>query len=172
MKIKNNIGFTLIELIIVVAIIALMATATLLVLNPFGQFNKARDAKMKSDLFQIQKGLETYYQDNGKYPPNASSCTYGISGNNGDGNDCIEWGKSWQPYINVLPGDVISGHRYVYYANPNGQSYYLYANLNNSRDPQACNGGAACSSLAGNGISAAACGGTCNFGVSSPNASP
>lgn len=165
-------GFTLIELIIVIAIVALISTATLAVLNPFGQFNKARDAKMKSDLSQIQKALEAYYQDNGRYPPNASSCTYGISGNNNDGNDCIEWGKSWQPYMNVLPADVIKGHRYVYYSSFNGQSYYLYANLNNSKDPQACNYGAACLSLSANGIPSNACGATCNFGVTSPNVRP
>lgn len=169
---KFNLGFTLIELIIVTAIVALIATASIAVLNPFGQFNKARDGKMKSDLSQIQKGLEGYYQDNGRYPGVASQCANNISGNNGDGNDCIEWGRSWQPYMNILPQEAIASHRYVYHTDSNGQVYYLYANLNNSKDPQGCNGGAACSSLSGNGISSTACGGICNFAVTSPNVSP
>lgn len=170
-KIKSNksgAGFTLIELIIVTAIIALIATASIAVLNPFSQFQKARDSRIKSDLSQIQKALETYYEDNGKYSANASSCAYGISGNNSDGNDCIEWGKSWQPYMNIVPQDSTSSHTYVYYS-PNGQTYYLYANLGRgAADPQVCNDGNVCINVP----SGASCGGSCNFGVSSPNVSP
>lgn len=169
---KLNKGFTLIELIIVIAIVSLLATASLAVLDPFGQFNKARDARIKSDLSQLQKAVEGYYADTGKYPPNSTQCFYEIKGDNKDGNDCIEWGKSWQPYMNVVPTDPSSGHRYVYYAASDGQSYYIYASLNRGTDPQACNNGAACSSLATFGISNTACGGTCNFGVSSPNKQP
>ncbi|HYM65197.1 MAG TPA: type II secretion system protein GspG [Candidatus Sulfotelmatobacter sp.] len=171
-KKSKNRGFTLIELIIVTAIVALISIATLAVLNPFGQFNKARDARIKSDLSQVQKALESYYQDNGKYPSVSSNCSYDISGNNGDGNDCIEWGKSWQPYMNVVPKDPSSGHTYVYYATADRQSYFIYASLNRATDPQACNGGAACSSLANYAISSVACGGTCNFGVSTPDKKP
>lgn len=170
---KNKRGFTLIELIIVIAIVSLIATATVAVLNPFGQFQKARDAKVKSDLAQVQKALEVYYQDNGRYPPNASQCTYHIQGNNGDGNDCIDWGRSWQPYINAMPSDSTVNHRYLYFVTSNGQAYYLYANLGKgAADPQSCNNGSACNSLSGNGISGTACGATCNFGVSSPNVNP
>lgn len=164
-KINKSKGFTLIELIIVAAIIALVATATMAVLNPFTQFQKARDARIKSDLAQIQKSLESYYQDKGGYP--SSTAAYKIL----DGVT-INWGSSWQPYMNVLPKDATSGHTYVYYS-LGGQSYYIYANLNRgAADLQACNKGAACTSLSGNGISSVACGGTCNFGVSSPNVSP
>jgi general secretion pathway protein G len=169
----NNKGFTLLELIIVAAIIALIATATLAVLNPFGQFQKARDTRVKSDLSQVQKALESYYQDNNRYPAVATSCTYRILGNNGDGNDCIEWGRPWQPYMNVVPQDPTTANRYVYFVSSNGQSYYIYANLSKgATDPASCNSGAACTSLGGNGISSTACGGTCNFGVTSPNVSP
>lgn len=170
---KNNRGFTLLELIIVAAIIALIATATIAVLNPFGQFQKARDTRVKSDLSQLQKALESYYQDNNRYPANATQCTYGISGNNGDSNDCIEWGRPWQPYMNVVPQDPTTANRYVYFVASNRQAYYIYANLGRgATDPNSCNSGAACSSLAGNGISSTACGATCNFGVTSPNVRP
>jgi type II secretion system protein G len=169
---KRN-GFTLLELIIVAAIIALIATATIAVLNPFGQFQKARDTRVKSDLSQVQKALESYYQDNNSYPLRATQCTYVISGNNGDGNDCIEWGRSWQPYMNVIPQDPTTANRYVYYVSSNRQSYYIYANLGRgAADPNSCNSGAACTSLSANGIASNACGGTCNFGVTSPNVTP
>lgn len=162
----KNKGFTLIELIVVIAIVASLATATLAVLNPFGQFNKARDSRLKSDLSQIQKALESYYQDNNQYP--ASNNSYQII----SGGNAVVWGAPWQPYMNIIPADAISGHKYVYYSPAGGQAYYLYANLNNSKDPQACSSGNACASLAGNGISSNACGGICNYGVTSPNTSP
>lgn len=163
---KSSFGFTLIELIIVTAIVALIATASMAVLNPFSQFQKARDARVKSDLTQVQKALESYYQDKGSYP--LSTPGYNIL----SGVTTISWGSSWQPYMNSLPKDPTSGHTYVYYS-PNGQSYYIYANLGRgAADLNSCNNGNACASLSGNGISSAACGGICNFGVSSPDVSP
>jgi len=173
-KLSNQRAFTLIELIIVIGILAIVATVLLAVIDPLSQAKKANDGRRKSDLSQIQKALEQYYQDYGGYPLNADTigCTYQIRGNNGDGDDCISWGQSWQPYMNVLPRDPSGSKNYVYYApsSANGQSYYLYANLDRGgNDPQACNNnGAACLNVPGG----ADCGGTCNYGVSSPNVSP
>ena len=168
----NKSGFTLLELIIVTAIIALVATASIAVLNPFGQFQKARDTRVKSDLSQIQRALESYYQDYGRYPANASQCNYVISGNNADGNDCIEWGKTWRPYMTIVPQDPTSSNRYVYYLASGGQAYYIYANLSRgTKDQQVCqnlNANGECPSVPGANL----CGAKCNFGVSSPNVTP
>jgi len=60
-------GFTLIELIVAIGIISILATFVLTALNPMAQFEKAQDVKRKSDLAQIARALEVYYQDNGKY---------------------------------------------------------------------------------------------------------
>ena len=75
-------GFTLIELIVVIGIIAILAT---LGLTTFGGIQKkARDAKRKGDLKDMQTALAQYYADNGSYPPTAGtwrgscpSCSYG-----------------------------------------------------------------------------------------------
>ena len=98
MSCNNSRGFTLIELIVVIGIIALVATATIAVLNPFGQFQKARDARIKSDLSQLQKALETYYQDKGGYP--SSTSEYKIL----DGTTTINWGSSKILYSEVELG--------------------------------------------------------------------
>lgn len=59
-------GFTLIELLVVVAIIGLLAT---LAAVAFGNTRgKARDAKRKADIAQIQKALDMYYAENSVYP--------------------------------------------------------------------------------------------------------
>ncbi|MGB9706948.1 MAG: type IV pilin protein, partial [Microgenomates group bacterium] len=66
LEIKPKFGFTLIELLVAVAILGILATVGL------GSFQssqmKGRDARRKSDLSQIQKALEMYYNDKGAYP--------------------------------------------------------------------------------------------------------
>jgi prepilin-type N-terminal cleavage/methylation domain-containing protein len=153
-------GFTLVELIIVVAIIGIMAGGIMVFLDPSAQIQKSRDARRKSDLSEIQKALEVYYQDNNGYPI-VTGGSYAL----GDGG----WGTPWLPYMGTVPKDPSSLRNYVYYST--GQSYYLYASLERgSKDPQACNSGNACASATANGV-AVACGGNCNYGVSTPDVS-
>ncbi|PIV38244.1 hypothetical protein COS31_00450, partial [Candidatus Roizmanbacteria bacterium CG02_land_8_20_14_3_00_36_15] len=63
-----SLGFTLMELLIVIGLIALIAVVTLVFFNPIVQINKAYDAKRKHDLSELQKAFEDYYNDKGCYP--------------------------------------------------------------------------------------------------------
>lgn len=65
---EKNKGFTLIELLVVIAIIGLLASIVLVALN--SARIKARDARRKSDLKQIQIALELFYDKYGYYPYN------------------------------------------------------------------------------------------------------
>lgn len=166
LKFKTEKGFTLIELVIVTAILGIFFAALLNILNPLEQFSKANDARRKSDLGQIQKALESYYQDNGRYPKQFSSTDYRIQGKTG----VIPWGGTWQPYINVVPKDP-GKYQYVYYSPDTsyGQTYYLFASLDRKTDPQTCfKNGNKCTNAPGS----KACIGECDYGVSSPNVSP
>jgi prepilin-type N-terminal cleavage/methylation domain-containing protein len=53
-------GFTLIELLIVIGILAILATVTLLVLNPAQMFAQARDSQRISDLNTIKSAVSLY----------------------------------------------------------------------------------------------------------------
>src|SRR5690348_7093470 len=64
-------GFTLVELLIVIAIIGILST--LLMTNFIGVRQRARDAQRKADVRQIQSALELYRADNGSYPAAAGS---------------------------------------------------------------------------------------------------
>ena len=64
--IKNIKGFTLVELLIVIAIIGVLSA--LLMANFIGVRQRARDAQRKSDLRQMQSALELYRSDLGLYP--------------------------------------------------------------------------------------------------------
>jgi general secretion pathway protein G len=163
-------GFTLIELLVVIGILGILAAALLATINPVAQLQKSNDARRKSDLESMQRALELYYNDNGKYPASSGTTMY-------INNAVVPWGSSWTPYMATLPKDPVSTQTYVYYspAASAGQTYYLYANLQRgANDPDACNKGQACKSILSdpNSPGANACGGVCNYGVSSSNVSP
>ena len=63
---KLQAGFTIIELLIVIAIIGILAT---LVLTNFqGAQAKGRDTVRKNDINSIYQKLEEFYNENGSYP--------------------------------------------------------------------------------------------------------
>jgi len=139
-KYKNK-GFTLIELLVVIAIIGLLASIVLVSLNSARA--KARDAKRKGDLKQIEIALEMYYDDHGTYPV-VTSWAYSCN-------------SSWNalqtalsPYIATLPKDPINtscsgpwnvGYYTYVYGYPQGafpQKYDLIGALENTSDPSRC----------------------------------
>jgi prepilin-type N-terminal cleavage/methylation domain-containing protein len=70
---KIQAGFTIIELLIVIAIIGILAT---LVLTNFqGAQAKGRDSVRQNDINSIYQKLEEFYNENGGYPDGALSTT-------------------------------------------------------------------------------------------------
>ncbi|MEI7452084.1 MAG: prepilin-type N-terminal cleavage/methylation domain-containing protein [Candidatus Falkowbacteria bacterium] len=59
-------AFTLIELLIVIAIIGLLATLSVIALN--NARAKSRDAKRVADVKQMQTALELFFNDAQRYP--------------------------------------------------------------------------------------------------------
>lgn len=59
-------GFTIVELLIVIVVIAILAAITTVAYN--GMQQRARDTDRTSDVMAIQKALELYRVDNGVYP--------------------------------------------------------------------------------------------------------
>ena len=67
-KISNLKGFTLVELLIVIALIAILSVAVLATINPIEQSNKARDAKFRNDTAEVLSAYERYYASQNNYP--------------------------------------------------------------------------------------------------------
>lgn len=113
-------GFTIIELIVVIAIISLLSS--IVVANVNGVRVKARDARRLAEMKQIQLALIMYFEKYGHYPYNTD-------------NDCSGWDTGYdksagdlsfiQPLIDggimsYVPGDITStsqcgGYRYYRY---------------------------------------------------------
>ncbi len=66
-------GFTLIELMVVIAIIGLLAS--IITVSLVSSKVKGRDAKRVADIRTLQLALETFYNDNGTYPLTLQSLT-------------------------------------------------------------------------------------------------
>ena len=136
-----NKGFTLLELLVVVAVIGMLAALSLP--NFMAARERARDSQKKSDLVQIQKSLELYRQDQAlpAYPaalPAVGTCW----SSGGSGTPC----PAGNVYMNKIPGTAANPYYYSYVAAT--LSYTLQACLENSADPSglACLGGYACTS--------------------------
>lgn len=66
-------GFTLVELLIAISLIAILSGVLLGVLNPLGIQKTSRDSQRISDLAKIKVALENYFADNRAYPTNGSA---------------------------------------------------------------------------------------------------
>ncbi|MFA6532446.1 MAG: prepilin-type N-terminal cleavage/methylation domain-containing protein [Patescibacteria group bacterium] len=111
MELKKNSGFTLLEILIVVSLLAIIAAAIIVFLNPMLQINKAQDSRKKSDLNVLKKSFEDYYNDKNCYPTLEKVCynaksqyapneakTCNICGSN-------PLSPSFTPYMTALPCD-------------------------------------------------------------------
>lgn len=118
-------GFTIVELLIVIVVIAILAAITIVAFN--GIQKRGNDSQRKSDIAAIAKALELYYIDNGRYPAGSGSTTINASWSTTADASWQNLATALAPYAAKLPRDPIStpgaavtsgtGYNYAYYAN-------------------------------------------------------
>ncbi|MCB9813638.1 MAG: type II secretion system protein [Pseudomonadales bacterium] len=67
-KVNSIGGFTMIELLIVIAILGILAVAVLSAINPIEQINRGRDTGSRSDAEQLLSAIDRYNAFQGYYP--------------------------------------------------------------------------------------------------------
>lgn len=68
LKIKNYLGFTLVELLIVIALLGVIALVVIAAINPIEQANRARDTRFKSDGAQLISAIDRYFASQNEFP--------------------------------------------------------------------------------------------------------
>ena len=144
-------GFTLVELLIVITIIAILAMMVLFSVSPFKQINKGYDSVRKKDLNNIKIALENYNSDHLCYPPAGILDVCG--------------GDQLAPYLDPIPCDPQTKENYLYIPEEGNvcSGYRVLTTLKNRTDPfieqVGCNIAMGCGT--GGDVSY-------NYGVSSP----
>lgn len=101
-------GFTLIELIVVLAIIGILASIILASLT--SSRARGRDVARKMDLRQLQTALELYYDDYNAYPITPGTSWYSSEAGDQASNNGGDWIPGLVPkYSPALPHDPQGG---------------------------------------------------------------
>lgn len=146
---KNQKGFTLVELLVVISIVGVLMAISIFGLQ--GARESSRDARRKADLELIRSGLELYRSDCNNYPVGSLSTTL-------IGDDSTSSCLSSNVYVREIPSDPLSPARSYLYSST-GFSYELCASLeSDTGDVETCGGSGGSSN----------CGETCNYKAISP----
>lgn len=158
-------GFTLVEILVVMAIIGILATIG--TSSFLTSRLRGRDSERKNALSQVQRAAELYYNDFNRYPEESELVW---------GDEFVDAANPSTVYMSVVPEDPRAPDQsYLYEVSADGQRYRLYARLENTLD--------LATDLDSNGTSGDEFDGTmgdmttkecgdglnCNYGISSPS---
>lgn len=99
-------GFTIVELLIVIVVIAILAAITVVAFN--GVQQRARATTAQSELAAVAKKLEMHKIDNGTYPSASNNA-------------------AWKDYIAQATGQVTEAKNYIICRSPDGSQYAFIA---------------------------------------------
>jgi prepilin-type N-terminal cleavage/methylation domain-containing protein len=119
-------GFTIVELLIVIVVIAILAAITVVAYN--GIQSRAFNSRVQSDVKNVQKIVEAYNAINGSYPSTGGLSTVRTDANCTGGSQQADWVPSVTetlPQSNANSG--IGGVRGCYMYSSDGISYIVTA---------------------------------------------
>lgn len=134
---------TLVEILIVMAVILILAAAAIGIMNPSALVRRGHDVQRKKDLNRIKIAFEEFYNDRGCFP---SIDEY--LGNLSDPNNCktevfAPWLAEWpcDPETNK-PYEIFLAKDESYNAGSCPRSFKVLVKLSNPKDPQVFDQGA------------------------------
>jgi prepilin-type N-terminal cleavage/methylation domain-containing protein len=126
-NLKNNQkGFTLIEILVVIGMIALLAAIVLIAINPARQFAQGRNAQRINDVTAILNAVGQYTADNkGTLPANITIASQEIK--NGAADICA---ALMPTYVSSLPVDPQTGSAYTTCPATYATNYFIQKDTN------------------------------------------
>lgn len=147
-KLKSTIsrGFTLVELLVTISIIAIISTVLLSNFNAARE--RGRDAQRKADMRNIQTALRIFYNDYGGFPTSGTGANLGkivaCGQSTAPGPFTCEYGSAWSAdnkvIMSTLPKDPLSSQTYQY-LQTDADTYTLSACLENKSDDKGITAG-------------------------------
>jgi prepilin-type N-terminal cleavage/methylation domain-containing protein len=128
-------GFTLVELLIVMAILAIMVVILIGIINPIAMVNKADDATRKKDLNRIKVAMEEYFSDKGCYPTdNPAATPPDLLSQLNDSSNCNS--SVFSPWLSSWPCDPSKRTAYILVVESGSCPHWfkIYTNLENKKD--------------------------------------
>lgn len=124
MNLEQKKGFTLVELIVVITILAILWTIAFISLEWYSK--DARDSTRLSDMSKIKTSLDLFYLGSWKYPESTNPYTITYSWAN-VWDQGIFWETTYTSVsrLNKLPLDPLTNLEYVYATTNNRQEYEL-----------------------------------------------
>ncbi len=148
-KITKKNGFTLVELLVVIAIIAVLAAVVILIINPAELTKQSRDTARLSDLTSLNNALNVAVQEasssgasvlcTGTTAPcsGTSNTTPQSTARKADGTGWVKVNLSGQRSVSVptLPADPVndSTYHYTYTTNSAGDKWEINAVLESQK---------------------------------------
>ena len=118
---RKQTGFTIVELLIVIVVIAILAAITIVAYN--GIQARATYSAYQSDITAINKAILLYYADNGAYPGHLAAGN-GCWTNAGTRNFISGLTPKYMTDMPLTP-NASAGHYYAYCFNTGGTQYKL-----------------------------------------------
>jgi prepilin-type N-terminal cleavage/methylation domain-containing protein len=142
--IHNKKGFTLIEILVVIAIIAILVA--FISSNFLGARQRAKDVKIKAEFRQMKNALRLYYNDYNVYPGPSSTATNTFSGckaGSPPSQDCLSECSgvfasgatcSTDVYMKLLPPPSV--YAWYYQQRSSGNDFCMWSTLENVSDSE------------------------------------
>ena len=110
---RNKQGFTLVELLVVIVVLAVLAA---IVLPKFMNSSaRSKESALKSDLKLVRNALSLFQTDTGKYPDSLADLAETVKENVKDASGATIVAADWHgPYIDSVITDPISGTALTY----------------------------------------------------------
>ena len=107
-------GFTLVELLIVIIIIAVLAAIAIPKFS--NSSTRSKESSLRANLKLVRNAIDLFRADTGAYPANMAGLTTSpTSGLNASGGTCTIAATDWRgPYLQAVPPDPVSGSAMTY----------------------------------------------------------